>query len=154
MLPVQSNAKISTDVASHLSTDPTPAHAPATTSFARTYSIVAPGAAENPHARPPRPATAKERTPPWNRDTQPGDAPRPTLAQQFPPGGKRTASFRPETATLRREGESAQNRFRAVSESRPSTVGVKAPCVRPISSAHYSQDCKPRCGLSGLAGLS
>ena len=56
---------------------------------ARSYSIIAPGGTASSSAYP-RPATAKERTPPWSRDTQPGDATRPPLAAAFRPGGKRT----------------------------------------------------------------
>ena len=61
----------------------------AASAAARSYSIIAPGRTASSSAYP-RPATAKERTPPWSRDTQPGDAPRPPLAAAFRPGGKRT----------------------------------------------------------------
>ena len=61
----------------------------AASTAARSYSIIAPGRTASSSAYP-RPATAKERTPPWSRDTQPGDAPRPPLAAAFRPGGKRT----------------------------------------------------------------
>jgi hypothetical protein len=61
----------------------------AASAAARSYSIIAPGGTASSSAYP-RPATAKERTPPWSRDTQPGDAPRPPLAAAFRPGGKRT----------------------------------------------------------------